>query len=94
MTELKSDTERIQPAVGTGMQQSSCATPQHSLTNLANFIKGKDKEREEVTDRGNDWHLSVCVYVFLKFHDLSPLVSLPTGTTPLASMSPPFESPT
>ena len=64
MTQLKSDTERIQPAAGTGMEQSSCVTPQHSLTNLANFIKGKDKEREEVIDRGNDWHLSVRVCVF------------------------------
>lgn len=64
MTQLKSDTERIQPAAGTGMERSSWATPQHSLTNLASFIKGKDKEREEGTDGGNDWHLSMCVCVF------------------------------
>lgn len=69
MTQLKSDTERIQPAAGTGMERSSWATPQHSLTNLASFIKGKDKERkgpmEEMTG------ILVCVCVFLKFRDLS-----------------------
>lgn len=33
--------------------------PQHALTDLANVIKRKDKEREEAADRGNDGHLSV-----------------------------------
>lgn len=55
--------------VGNEIEKIPVLPCQHSLTSVANFIKRKDKDREELSDRQNAG-IRVCVSVFLKLHEL------------------------